>query len=177
MANNESNKAVFLDRDGVLNQAKVIDGKSYPPQTLEEFVILPGVKDACEKLKRAGYLLIVVTNQPDVATGVQKKEIVDAMHQKLLKFLPIDAIYTCFHISADNCECRKPKPGMLIQASADHQIDFSMSCLVGDRWRDIEAGQQVGCLCYFIDYDYNERKPAVPFKTVASLESAAELIL
>ncbi len=170
-------KAIFLDRDGVLNHARIIEGKSYPPQTLEDFKLLPGVEKACREFKEAGYKLIVVTNQPDVATGVQTKQVVESMHQKLRADLPIDAIYTCFHVASDNCLCRKPMPGMIEQAAKDHQIDLTQSVMVGDRWRDIEAGQRAGCRCFFIDYGYHEQQPDKPFERVDNLEAVLARVL
>lgn len=170
-------RAVFLDRDGVLNQARVIDGKSFPPATLADFVLLEGVEQACRQLKAAGLLLIVVTNQPDVATGVQQRSVVDAMHAKLCSALPLDAVLTCFHTDAEGCDCRKPRPGMLQEAARRFGIDLGSSFLVGDRWRDIEAGQAVACDCFFIDYGYAERAPAAPFRSVNSLLQASGQIL
>lgn len=124
-------RCVFLDRDGVLNKAFVRGGKSYPPDTLEEFTLLPGVEEACAALKKANFLLVVVTNQPDVATGKQQRSTVNAMHARLRNLIPVDDIFTCFHVSGDACDCRKPKPGMIFQASEKHDIDVSASYLVG----------------------------------------------
>ena len=170
-------RAVFLDRDGVINRARVVEGKSYPPASLEDFELLPGVEQAVNDLKMAGFLIIVVTNQPDVATGLQSKAIVESMHKKLGDWLPVDAIYVCYHTDEDDCLCRKPKPGMLEQAAHEFNIDLAQSFLVGDRWKDIEAGQRVGCRCFFIDYAYQERKPEATYQKVDSLASAAALII
>jgi D-glycero-D-manno-heptose 1,7-bisphosphate phosphatase len=170
-------RAVFLDRDGVLNRARVVQGKSYPPASLEGFELLPDVDQAVNELKKAGFLIIVVTNQPDVATGIQSKAVVESMHKKLSDCLPVDAIYVCYHTDEDDCQCRKPKPGMLEQAAHEFNIDLTQSILVGDRWKDIEAGQRVGCRCFFIDYAYQERKPEASYQEVDSLASAAALIL
>jgi len=169
--------AIYMDRDGVLNVSIVKNGKTFPPDNIEDFILLPGVKTACQRLKNAGFFLIVVTNQPDIATGRQRREIVEAMHDKLKKLLPIDDIRVCYHIDEDNCDCRKPKPGMLFATASDYGLDLSKSFLVGDRWRDIEAGQRAGCDCFFIDYHYRERRPVEPFESVHSLEEAAEIIL
>ena len=139
------NKAVFLDRDGVLNKAIVRNGKPYPPANLAEFEILPDVKEALLQLKAAGYLLIVVTNQPDVGRGTQQKSVVEAMHELLKSELPLDAIYVCYHGYDGECQCRKPKPGMLVKASEDCKIDLAQSYMVGDRSKDIEAGIAAGC--------------------------------
>lgn len=169
--------AVFLDRDGVINRSIVRNGKPYPPASLQELEILPGVEEAIQALRHAGFLIVVVTNQPDVATGVQRREIVEAMHRELRGRLPVDDIRVCYHTDADGCACRKPKPGMLLEAAAEHRIDLARSWLVGDRWRDIGAGQAAGCQSYFIDYGYLEKRPEKPYVAVKSLLDAATRIL
>lgn len=170
-------RAVFLDRDGVINRANVRNGKPYPPDSLEDLEILPGVKEALERLRAAGFLNVIVTNQPDVATGKQAREVVDAMHARLLKELPIDAVKVCFHSDADRCSCRKPLPGMLLEASRELGIDLAQSFLVGDRWRDIGAAQAAGVKGLYIDRSYEEKKPEKPYLAVKSLPDAAGLIL
>jgi D-glycero-D-manno-heptose 1,7-bisphosphate phosphatase len=170
-------RAVFLDRDGVINRAIVREGKPYPPANLEELEILPGVKEACEKLHAAGFLLIVVTNQPDVARGSTTKEAVEEINQSLRSRLPLDDFYTCFHDTKDSCTCRKPLPGSLLAAAEKYNLDLSNSYMVGDRWRDVEAGQAAGCKTIFIDYTYDEAQPeSVSFK-VSSLLEASHIIL
>jgi D-glycero-D-manno-heptose 1,7-bisphosphate phosphatase len=168
---------VFLDRDGVLNRAFVRDGKPYPPNTLEEFEILPGVPEALARLRAAGFLNVVATNQPDVATGKQTREMVEAMHNLMKKKLQIDAVQVCYHADKDGCACRKPHPGMLLQASAELGIDLSRSFLVGDRWRDVGAAQAAGCQALFVDYQYSEKRPEKPYVAVESLPDAADFIL
>jgi len=168
---------VFLDRDGVINRAVVRNGKPYPPASVEEMEILPGVEKAVRDLHEAGFLIIVVTNQPDVATGVQSLEVVEMMHRKLRETLPIDDIKICYHTNADACSCRKPKPGMLLEAAQDRDIDLSRSFLVGDRWGDIGAGQAAGCFTFFIDCGYQERAAENPDAVVYSLEEASRIIL
>jgi len=170
-------KAVFLDRDGVINRAIVRDGKPYPPDSLDELEILPDVPAALALLRQAGYRLIVVTNQPDVARGSKAREEVEALHQALRAQLPIDEIRVCFHDDADDCRCRKPKPGLLLDAAKTNGIDLKASVMVGDRWRDIEAGRQAGCTTVFINYNYQERQPATPNVSVRSLTEAAEWII
>jgi D-glycero-D-manno-heptose 1,7-bisphosphate phosphatase len=172
------NRAVFLDRDGVLNQPVVRDGKPFPPASPEELVILPGVPQALRKLKEAGLLLIGVTNQPDVARGTQRREVVEAIHMALLETLPVDEILVCYHDDRDNCRCRKPLPGLLLEAAENHFIKLGASFMVGDRWRDVEAGQNAGCSTIFIDYGYSERLPKnPPDLTVHSLVEAVDWIL
>lgn len=170
-------RAVFLDRDGVLNRAIVRDGRPYPPRNLSELEILPGVEPALAALKAAGFLLIVVTNQPDVARGVTTREEVEKLNAMLGSLLPIDEFRTCYHDSEAGCDCRKPKPGALLAAAALHDIDLSASYMVGDRWRDTEAGQRAGCKIIFVDYGYRERQPDAVDYRVASLSEAAEVIL
>lgn len=138
-------KAIFLDRDGVLNQLIIREGKAQAPYTLEEFSLYPGVVEALKIIKEAGYLAIVVTNQPDVARGWVKKESVELVNNKILELLPIDDIKICFHINSDNCECRKPMPGMLLEAAREWEIDLNHSFMIGDRYGDISAGVRAGC--------------------------------
>ncbi|HEY4056571.1 MAG TPA: HAD family hydrolase [Kofleriaceae bacterium] len=170
-------RAVFLDRDGTITFAPVIDGKPGAPATLAEMRILDGVPEALASLRAAGYLLICVTNQPDVARGKQKLEVVEAMHAYLMRTLPLDQIYSCFHDDADNCDCRKPKPGMFFQAAREHDIDLQQSFMVGDRWRDIDAGINAGVRTAFIDYKYPEKQPASCDVRVKSFAEAARWIL
>ena len=170
-------KAVFLDRDGVINRGITRQGRPYPPDSLEELELLPGVEQALSGLKNCGMLLIVVTNQPDVAKGKQRREVVEDMHRALQGRLPLDEIKVCYHLDQDNCACRKPKPGMLRQAARDWDIDLAGSYMVGDRWRDVEAGQAAGCHTFFIDYGYEERRPCGDFETVSSLLEASARII
>ena len=178
MTGEAQRRAVFLDRDGVINRAVVRDGRPYPPDSLAELEVLPGVPDALAALRAAGFLNIVVTNQPDVATGKQRREVVEAMHARLARDLALDAVKVCYHVSADACACRKPKPGLLLQAAAELGIDLAASYVVGDRWRDIAAGHAAGCrAAYFIDYGYREQQPTPPFVAAASLAAAVRSIL
>jgi D-glycero-D-manno-heptose 1,7-bisphosphate phosphatase len=171
-------RAVFLDRDGVLNEAIVRDGKPFPPQTLEEFALVPGVRPAIDKLKQAGFLVIVVTNQPDVARGKQSREVVDHMHHRLNEELKVDEIFVCWHDDTENCDCRKPKPGLVHHAAARYGIDLAASYLIGDRWRDIDAGHAAGCSTLLIDYGYRERAPiSEPVARVHSTQDAVDWIL
>jgi D-glycero-D-manno-heptose 1,7-bisphosphate phosphatase len=175
--NDVGRRAVFLDRDGVINRASVRNGKPYPPRSLAELEILPGVPEALARLKAVGFRLIVVTNQPDVARGTQTRAEVEAMHAVLTAQLPLDEIRACYHDAADGCDCRKPKPGMLIAAAHDSHLDLSASYVIGDRWRDIEAGQRAGCTSLFIDYQYAEPQPTAPYVRTASLAEATDWIL
>jgi D-glycero-D-manno-heptose 1,7-bisphosphate phosphatase len=154
-----SRRAVFLDRDGVINRAMVRDGLPYPPSTPEEVEILPGVDEQLRRLKREGFVLIVVSNQPDVARGTARRETVEAINGLLAARLPIDRFITCFHDQDDDCGCRKPKPGMLMAGAREFDIDLKHSIMVGDRWRDMEAGKAAGCRTIYVDHGYRERRP------------------
>ena len=170
-------RAVFLDRDGVINHAVVRNGKPYTPPTLDDFTIHDGVPAAIERLRAAGLWIVVVTNQPDVATGVQRRDVVEAMHARLASASLCDAIQVCYHSAGDGCTCRKPRPGMLLQAADDWQIDLGRSFMVGDRWLDVAAGKAVGCYTFWIDRGYAEPAPDAPDAVVASLPEAADRIL
>jgi len=170
--------AVFLDRDGVINQAVVRDGKPFPPSGVQELELLPEVASSLLDLKAHGFDLFVITNQPDVARGTQTREAVESIHQALASSLSIDGIFVCYHDDADHCACRKPKAGLLLEAQRKHNIDLSRSFVVGDRWRDIDAGHTAGCKTVLIDYGYRERKPdRPPEATVRSLREAADWII
>lgn len=169
-------RAVFLDRDGVINKAIVRDGKPYPPANVGELEILPGVREALLELKAAEFSLIVVSNQPDVARGKTSRATVEAINSALAAELPIDEFVMCYHDSGDGCLCRKPKPGMLIAAAAKWHIDLSASFMVGDRWRDVEAGQLAGCKTVFLDYGYAEKQPEYVDCRVGSLIEALPFI-
>jgi D-glycero-D-manno-heptose 1,7-bisphosphate phosphatase len=169
-------RAVFLDRDGVLNAAVVRDGRPYPPRSVEELEILPGVAEACSRLRAAGFTLVVVTNQPDIARGTQTLEAVRRINDALVAALLLDEVVICPHDDADGCECRKPKPGMLIDAAQRRRIELAASFMVGDRWRDVEAGIRAGCRTLLIDRDYDERSVRAD-ASVADLNQAAVWIL
>ena len=172
-------KAVFLDRDGVINRALTRAGMPYAPSSLAEFEILPGVAEACAQLKQAGFLLVVATNQPDVGRGTMKPETIEAIHDHMRSVLPLDRIEVCYHPGRDasECDCRKPKPGMLLRAARVLDIDLARSFMVGDRWRDIAAGHAAGVVTILIDYDYAEALRQPPQHRVHSLREAATLIL
>ncbi|HEY0793631.1 MAG TPA: HAD family hydrolase [Chthoniobacterales bacterium] len=172
--------AVFLDRDGVVNRPLIRDGKPYPPRSLEEFELLPGVPAACAQLKRAGYLLVVVTNQPDVGRGTLNRGVVEAIHERMLVLLPIDLIKVCYHAGerfGDTCSCRKPRPGMLLEAAAELRIDLASSFMIGDRWRDMECGRRAGCRTIFIDYGYDEALHRVPDFRAPDLPGAIPFVI
>ena len=174
----EVTKAVFLDRDGVLNHAIVRDGMPYPPADWTNWKSIPMRPERCAGSKQAGYLLIVVTNQPDIARGTQTRDAVDEINAALGAALPIDEFVVCAHDDADNCACRKPKPGMVLEAAARHAVDLRQSFLIGDRWRDIDCGASAGVRTVLIDRGYRERAPEhAPDFVAESLGAAADWIL
>jgi D-glycero-D-manno-heptose 1,7-bisphosphate phosphatase len=176
--NETRNRAVFLDRDGVLNRAVVRDGRPYPPDSVEALEIPPDVPGALASLKAAGFLLLVVTNQPDVGYGRQRRERVEEIHEKLRACLPIDAVFTCYHTDSDACDCRKPMPGMLLRAAAQYGLYLASCFMVGDRWRDVDAGCEAGCQSILLDCGYRERSPRhEPAARVNSMQEAADWIL
>jgi D-glycero-D-manno-heptose 1,7-bisphosphate phosphatase len=172
-------RAVFLDRDGVINRALERDGKPYPPGSLGEFEILPEVPEACERLKGAGFLLIVATNQPDVGRGTLEQSVVEAIHSFMCRRLPIDRVEACYHPGRgkSECDCRKPRPGMLVRAARDLNVDLSQSWMIGDRWRDIDCGHAAGCRTVFIDRGYAEELRQAPDYRAHSLLEAAQIVL
>jgi len=171
------NKAIFLDRDGVINQANLVAGKPYPPKDISELILLPKVDEAFQLLKNAGYLLIVITNQPDVARGKMKIETVEVINKFLKDLLPINDIFTCYHDDIEDCNCRKPKPGNILRAVNQYNVNVQNSFMIGDRWRDVEAGINAGCKTFYIDYGYQEKQPKSYDYKIKSLYDAAKIIL
>jgi D-glycero-D-manno-heptose 1,7-bisphosphate phosphatase len=172
-------RIVFLDRDGVINRAVERDGKPYPPRGIADFEILPEVPAACAKLKAAGYLLVVATNQPDVGRGTIEQSLVEKIHAHMVTQLPIDRVEVCYHPGQglSNCDCRKPRPGMLLRAAAVLRADLAQCWMVGDRWRDVDCGRAAGCRTIFVDRGYAEELKQKPDFTVKNLLEAAEIIL
>ncbi|HYV60103.1 MAG TPA: HAD-IIIA family hydrolase [Acidimicrobiia bacterium] len=146
--------AVFLDRDGVIVEARGRRGQPVPPASVADVVIPDGVDEALNSLRADGYVLVVITNQPDVARGTTTRETVDAINEYVGDALPIDAVYTCVH-DGDACSCRKPRPGLLLDAARDHALDLAASWLIGDRWVDIAAGRAAGVRTVLLERDYS----------------------
>lgn len=168
-------RALFLDRDGVLNQAIIKNGKPYPPASLAELVIPSDAKTALQLMKDAGFLLIGATNQPDVARGTTTRDTVDAINALLMAHLPLDEIRVCFHDDIDRCHCRKPLPGLLTDAADKYDIDLKNSIMIGDRWKDIEAGKNAGCKTILIAQEYAEQRPErAPDFIASTLTEAAQ---
>jgi len=171
------NKAVFLDRDGVINKPMIKNGKSYAPRLLKYFKIFPKVKSDVKKLKDKGFKVFVITNQPDIGNKLIKKKTLNEMHSFLKTKVPLDKIYFCPHTKNERCQCRKPKPGMIIKASNESKIDLKESYVVGDRKIDIDAGIKAGCKTIFVNHNYYEKKPTKQEKNVKSLHAAVKYIL
>ncbi|MBF0280865.1 MAG: HAD-IIIA family hydrolase [SAR324 cluster bacterium] len=169
-------KAVLFDRDGVINQSIVRNGKPFPPQTMAEFKWVEKVRETLETLSSIDYLLVIFTNQPDVGRGQQSLQQVGIFHEHIKKTLPVAQIYTCFHDNKDQCECRKPKPGMIFEAQNDWEIDLQQSFVVGDRWRDIDAGNEAGCQTIWLDYGYDEALRSQPDYTIKHLHQILDII-
>lgn len=170
-------RAIFLDRDGVINRAFIRKGKPFPPSSVDQIEILPGVREGLLLLYSAGFLLIVVTNQPDVARGNISVNQVQEINEFLGKQLPIHSFKVCYHDDSDACGCRKPLPGLLLDACRDYAIDIASSYMIGDRWRDVEAGASAGCQTIYINYNYDEKQPLDFDYQADSLLEAANIIL
>lgn len=174
-------RAVFLDRDGVLNRPVVQNGRPYPPSRADDFELYEDAADGCARLKAAGFLLVVVTNQPDVGRGILNREAVEAMHAKMQLALPLlDRIEVCYHAGesyGDRCDCRKPRPGMVLRAVAELKIDITASYLIGDRWRDVDCARAAGCRAIFIQRGYQEILRHAPDFTVANFRDAVDVLL
>jgi D-glycero-D-manno-heptose 1,7-bisphosphate phosphatase len=174
-------RAVFLDRDGVINRVAVRNGMPHPPSDVEEFELYEDVSDGCARLKAANFLLVVITNQPDVGRGTQSREGVEAMNLKMQSALPIlDRIEICYHggeAYGEPCDCRKPRPGMILRAAAELNIDVKKSYVIGDRWRDVDCARATGCRAIFIQRGYKETLREAPDFTVANFKDAVSVVL
>jgi D-glycero-D-manno-heptose 1,7-bisphosphate phosphatase len=170
-------RAVFLDRDGVINESISVGGFPRPPSTVKEVRILEGVVEAIQLLKSNNLIPVVVTNQPDVARGKTTQSKIEEINRHIGFLSNIEHFYTCIHDDSDLCNCRKPAPGLITKSAQELGLDLTSSFMVGDRWRDVSAGQAAGCRCFFIDYSYPEKPPSKPFTAVSSLLEAVRVIL
>jgi D-glycero-D-manno-heptose 1,7-bisphosphate phosphatase len=173
--------AVFLDRDGVINRVVFRNGRPHPPSHVEEFDVYEDVPDGCAQLKDANFLLVVITNQPDVGRGTQSREAVEAMNLKMESALPLlDRIEVCYHAGkryGQHCDCRKPRPGLILRAAAELNIDLNRSYVIGDRWRDVDCARAAGCRAIFIQRGYNETLREAPDFTVTNFQEAVAAVL
>lgn len=173
--------AVFLDRDGVINRVAVRNGMPYPPSDVEEFEIYEDVPDGCARLKAANFVLVVITNQPDVGRGIQSREAVEAMNLKMQSALQLlDRVEVCYHAGeryGEPCACRKPRPGLILRAAAELNIDAKRSYVIGDRWRDVDCAHAAGCRAVFIERGYKEPLRHAPDFTVPTFNDAVTAVL
>jgi len=178
-------RAVFLDRDGVLNAVRMVDGAAHSPRALDEFTVLDGVPEAIRELRSAGWLTVVVTNQPDVARGLLDAATLAAMHKRLNDEAGVDLIEACLHDGLQGCDCRKPLPGMLTRVAERRGLDLTDCWMVGDRWVDLAAGRAAGTRCLLVERPWTwlgtsagSPKPDLePDATVVDVAEAARLIL
>jgi D-glycero-D-manno-heptose 1,7-bisphosphate phosphatase len=171
----KSRRAVFFDRDGTLNEAIVIAGKPYPPASVAEARLLPGAAECVDAIKRLGFHVAIATNQPDAATGKTPRATIEAINAHVARECGIDDVRTCWHIDADSCDCRKPKPGLLLAAAREYGLDLARSAMVGDRWRDVEAGRNAGCATILLGTGYAERR-AEPDHRAETLAEVAQIV-
>jgi D-glycero-D-manno-heptose 1,7-bisphosphate phosphatase len=148
-------RAIFLDRDGVINKVKIDKKGPHSPRTFKQFELIPGVESALMTFHDRGYLNIIVTNQPDVSRGLMRRGELNKMLEFTKKTLPIDDILVCPHDDADNCQCRKPKPGLIQGAAKKWNVDLKNSFFIGDTWKDVEAAKAAGCQSVLINMPYN----------------------
>lgn len=173
---NIANKAIFLDRDGVLNKSIVKGGKPYSPYLIEDIVIPEGVKPGLLKLKKRDFLLIMITNQPDISRGKLTLNSLNKINNFLSKELLLDDVFSCIHDDKDNCLCRKPKTGMITDAILKWKIDVNRSFLVGDRWKDIEAGKRMNLKTILINHNYKEKKTEPDYEFTSFLEVTNQIL-
>lgn len=169
--------AVFLDRDGVLNAATARHGRPHPPASIAEVAMLPGAAEACRALRDAGLVLVVVTNQPDIARGTTTAAAVAALNEAIVGGLGVAEVCVCPHDDADGCRCRKPRPGMLLDAADRLGLDLARSTMVGDRWRDVAAGRAAGTATVWVDRGWDEAKPQGPDLVVPELIDAVPFLV
>lgn len=172
----KKSRAVFLDRDGVINKIYSDEGIPKPPSSVEELIILPGVPEAINLFNMHGFVTVVVTNQPDIARNKTSIDTVNAINRQINRLVGIEHFYICPHDDIQQCICRKPKPGLINAAAKDLNLNLQESFLVGDRWKDIAAGQAVGIKSFFIENSYPEQRPEMPFVGVTSLLDAAQIV-
>ena len=178
-------RAVFLDRDGVLNEADSPGREGASPRSLDGFRLIDAAVRGTQRLHTAGFALVVVTNQPDIGRGLMHIDDLIAMHDRLSQAMPIELIRVCLHGGSEECSCRKPAPGMLLDAAADMDIDLSASWMVGDRWVDVVAGSAAGTRTILIERPYSMLStssgppPAhlTATATARDLDQAADIIL
>ena len=167
-------RAVFLDRDGVLNEVVTRNGAPESPRSLDELALAPDI-GAVAELREAGWLVFLITNQPDVARGNITVELLNEFHDRIRARVQLDDVRVCMHEDADACECRKPKPGMILDLAQEWGVDPTRSFVIGDMWRDVDAARAAGCRSILIRRDYNT--DARPDAEVQTLGEAVARVL
>lgn len=147
-------RAVFIERDAILNEVKPGPKHQITPLTLEEFKLVKEAKEPLQRLKDSGFVLIVTTNQPGLSRGYQSRRELDRMHDLLNRFFPIDDLLICPHDESDHCPCRKPRPGLLMEAAYKWQLNLDHSFVISDKWQDSEAARTAGCTSLLVDSPY-----------------------
>lgn len=171
-------KALFLDRDGVINRSYINNfGKPKAPKRLKDFIFLPYVKKYIDEIKKHNFLIFVVTNQPDISYGNLKKNELEKMHNKIYCKLSVTEIFTCIHGKDQNCKCRKPKTGLFKMAIKKYNLNINTSFTIGDRSSDINASANCNIKSIFIDRNYNEPKPTGQIFTTKSTRKALEYVI
>jgi D-glycero-D-manno-heptose 1,7-bisphosphate phosphatase len=168
-------KAIFLDRDGIVNKPIILEGKPYPPFIVKQAFLVNNIKNMIDKWHKEGYLVIVVTNQPDISNHLISQRKVEKINRYLQSMAKFDDLFMCPHNEKDKCNCRKPKIGLFLQAKEKYDIDLEESYMIGDRWKDIEAGRRAGCRTIFVNYNYNEEKPHSCDYMVSSIKDIEEM--
>lgn len=171
-------RIAFLDRDGTLVETDIRRGMPVPRHHSDRAILLPGVSEGCRRLRAAGFLLVLVTNQPDIARGLVTRAQVAAVNQQLQSLLGLDLVMVCEHDDHHTCRCRKPKPGLLFQAAQAFDVPLSAdSVLIGDRWRDVGAGQAAGVRTILVGSGYEGEPETEPDFSVQSFSEAVNVIV
>src|SRR6266853_1169231 len=144
-------RAVFIERDAILNEVREGPKQQITPLTLEEFKVIQPAEAPLKRLKAAGFLLIVTTNQPGLSRGYQSRRELDRMHALLRRTFDLDDLLVCPHDETDRCPCRKPKPGLLVEAAFTWHLDLDRSFVISDKWKDAEAARTAGCTSLLLD--------------------------
>jgi D-glycero-D-manno-heptose 1,7-bisphosphate phosphatase len=169
-------RALFLDRDGVVIKTLVINGKPVANHDLENLEYVPGIFDLVSFARDRNLVPILITNQPDVARGIVEKDLVDEMNSRIVTETGIEKVFMCCHDDTDRCDCRKPLPGLFYQARLLMNLDLENSFMVGDRWRDVQAAQKAGIEPIYLEGDYQEIAPNGVFHRIKTLEECKLVI-
>lgn len=166
--------AIFFDRDGVLIDAPIIDMKPTSSQVLKDIKLCKDIKKICNYYMNK-YYLIMVTNQPDASKGINSKKNILEINNFLKKKLNLDSVFVCYSAN-DKCFDRKPNPGMILKAQLKYKINLKKSFMIGDRWRDVGAGNKAGCTTIFVDRNYSEKLSYKPNYSILKLKEIFSII-